>query len=205
MGIAQLSNRMLMAPDGLTFQRGKQGMVGVAYVRTPCGKTAADDKRNFWTVVVDTQNFAGPLAYFVPEFWAERWDSPHPSPGSKAIGDLGKPGHGLSMGGGAFEWNTLYNFKDNRTGAYKVPAMALPLGPDGQTTLFKDARGYAASDTVAPLEAALASGHLDASAVMAGGAPMQCSNGSSNATYRLEGHDPTHLVTVGALHTTVSE
>eukprot|EP00947_MAST-08B_sp_MAST-8B-sp1_P004955 g4955.t1 len=203
MGIAQLSNRMIMAPDGLTFQAGGEGMVGVAYVRTPFGKTSDGDDRNFWTVLVDTDNVAGPLGYFLPEFWGERWDSPNPSPGSAAIGDLGKPGHGLSMGGGAFEWNTLYNFKDSDTGAYKVPSMALPLGPDGQTTLFKDARGFAADDVVTPLEEALASGKLDPSKIMNAGTPMSCRNGTANATYRLEGSDAAHLVTVGSLHTTV--
>ena len=99
----------------------------VADARTPLGKVSEGDDRepprischlgciflkmapislrlgNFWTILVDTDNFAGPLAYFIPEFWSERWDSPNPSPGSAAIGDLGKAGHGLSMGGGAFE------------------------------------------------------------------------------------------------------
>ena len=87
MGIAQLSNRLLMAPDGLTFQQGKQGMVGVAYVRTPLGEVAANDTmRNFWTVLVDTENFAGPLAY---------------SKGSKKM-DLGqRSAHGKFPPGGA--------------------------------------------------------------------------------------------------------
>ena len=75
----------------------------LADARTPLGKVSEGDDRNFWTILVDTDNFAGPLAYFTPEFWSERWDSPNPSPGSAAIGDLGKAGHGLSMGGGAFE------------------------------------------------------------------------------------------------------
>ena len=206
MGIAQLSNRMLMAPDGLTFAAGAQGMgmVGVAYVRTPLGKTSDADVRNFWTILVDTADFAGPLGYFIPEFWAERWDSPNPSPASAAIGDLGKPGVGLSMGGGAFEWNTLYNFKHESSGSYKVPAMALPLGPDGRTTLFQDARGYESADVYEPLEAALAAGALNASRVLAGGSPMQCTNGSTAATYRLEGSDAAHLIPVGTLRTTVN-
>lgn len=54
MGIAQLSNTMLMAPDGLTFEQGKEGMVGVSYVRTPIGKVKDADDRNFWTILVDT-------------------------------------------------------------------------------------------------------------------------------------------------------
>ena len=45
------------------------------------------------------------------------------------------------MHGGAYEWNTLYNYK-SANGSYKVPAMSLPLGQDGTATLFKDARGY---------------------------------------------------------------
>jgi hypothetical protein len=54
MGIAQLSNTMLMAPDGLTFEQGKEGMVGVSYVRTPIGKVKDTDDRNFWSILVDT-------------------------------------------------------------------------------------------------------------------------------------------------------
>eukprot|EP01047_Picozoa_sp_COSAG01_P012343 COSAG01_NODE_554_length_15534_cov_101.167541_4_plen_567_part_00 len=207
MGIAQLSNRLLMAPDGLTFELGKEGMVGVSYARTPLGKVHADDDRNFWTILVDTLNFAGPLGYFIPEFWSERWDSPNPSPGSAALGDLGKAGHGLSMGGGAFEWNTLYNYKmEDKSGpVYKVPRMALPLGPDGETTLFKDARGYSDEDIYDPLEAALTSGSLNASRLMVGGRPIDCKSGAIAATYRLEGGrgNTPQLVEVGQLKTTV--
>ena len=208
MGIAQLSNTMLMAPDGLTFEEGKEGMVGVSYARTPIGKVKEDDDRNFWAILVDTDNWSGPLAYFVPEFWAERWDSPNPSPGSAALGDLGQAGHGLQMGGGAFEWNTLYNYKA-ANGAYKIPKMSLPLGKDGQTTLFKDARGYTDEDIYDPLEAALQSGSLDASQIMAGGTPADMKPGKTDATYRLDGNhsiDPyndAHLIHVGELLTTV--
>ena len=149
-------------------------------------------------------NFAGPVGYFIPEFWAERWDSPNPSPGSAALPDLGKPGHGLSMGGGAFEWNTLHNYK-SADGYFKIPKMKLPLGEDGSTTLFKDARGYDNADIYDPLEAALASGGtLDASKLMSGGKPIDCVNGSDPATYRLDGthaNPGDYLINVGELHT----
>merc|ERR1719410_2139104 len=49
-------------------------MIGIAYVRTPFGKVNASDSRNYWTVVVETDNFAGPLAYFAPEWWSKRRD-----------------------------------------------------------------------------------------------------------------------------------
>lgn len=112
------------------------------------------------------------------------------------------------MGGGAFEWNTLYNFKA-ANGAYKIPKMSLPLGSDGQTTLFKDARGYTDKDIYDPLEEALQSGTLDASKIMAGGTPADMKPGKTDATYRLDGNhsmDPyneAHLIHVGELITTV--
>ena len=71
MGIAQLSNTMLMAPDGLTFEQGKEGMVGVSYVRTPVGKVKDADDRNFWTILVDTG--ALPSASRCAHFPVARW------------------------------------------------------------------------------------------------------------------------------------
>lgn len=71
MGIAQLSNTMLMAPDGLTFEQGKEGMVGVSYVRTPIGKVKDADDRNFWTILVDTG--ALPSAFLCAHFPVAQW------------------------------------------------------------------------------------------------------------------------------------
>ena len=107
-----------------------------------------------------------------------------------------------------FQWNTLYNYRAGN-GAYKIPKMSLPLGSDGQTTLFKDARGYTDADIYDPVEAALSSGTLDASKIMVGGTPADMKPGKSDATYRLEGNhsmDPwnaAHLINVGELITTV--
>ena len=62
MGVVQLSNRLLLAPDGLTFA-GDGGMLGTAYIKTGFGKKAASDNRNAWTLVMDTQTFSGPVMY----------------------------------------------------------------------------------------------------------------------------------------------
>ena len=56
----------------ITFAKHGSGMLGVAYVKTPFGKVNASDGRNFWTVVLDSTSFSGPLGYFLPEFWAIR-------------------------------------------------------------------------------------------------------------------------------------
>ena len=62
MGVVQLSNRLLLAPDGLTFA-GDGGMLGTAYIKTGFGKKTASDNRNAWTLVMDTQTFSGPVMY----------------------------------------------------------------------------------------------------------------------------------------------
>lgn len=59
------------AVDRITFAQHGSGMLGVAYVKTPFGKVNASDARNFWTVILDSTSFSGPLGYFLPEFWCE--------------------------------------------------------------------------------------------------------------------------------------
>ena len=66
MGFVQLSNRLLMFPDGITFAEDGGGMLGVGYLKTPFGMVNASDNRNFWTVVLDSTSFSGPLGYFLP-------------------------------------------------------------------------------------------------------------------------------------------
>lgn len=61
----------MRAVDRITFAEHGSGMLGVAYVKTPFGKVNASDGRNFWTVVLDSTSFSGPLGYFLPEFWCE--------------------------------------------------------------------------------------------------------------------------------------
>merc|ERR1712070_1203650 len=70
MGFAQVSNQILMMPDGYTFD--KLGMLGVSYAHTTLGRINETDGRNFWTVLLDSDNFEGPVAYFLPEFWQHR-------------------------------------------------------------------------------------------------------------------------------------
>ena len=74
-----------------TFDR--FGLVGIGYVRTPFGKTHAGDDRNYWTLLLDSATFAGPVAYWLPELFAERRTG-----SSSAINDLGQPGTTIKLG-----------------------------------------------------------------------------------------------------------
>lgn len=194
LGMVALSNHILMAPDGISFD--SMGMLGVAYVRTPFGKVDARDSRNFWTIVLDAANFAGPLAYWLPEFWAERakgWEEQ-----SAHLKDIGTVS-GLSVGPWAFEWNTIQTYKDGQ-GNYKLPNMSVPQR-NGQGILVMGTRGYTDSDIGVPLEAALTVGSLSVTTIMKSGSTTNCISGSSSAVFNVEG---SRSIEVGTLRTRIS-
>jgi len=77
--VAQLSNRLLFPPDGILFipkdERG--GLVGYGYINLPLAdpKNKTDGKDiptggNCWNLVLNTNNFKGPVAFFTPYFWS---------------------------------------------------------------------------------------------------------------------------------------
>lgn len=193
MGLAQISNQLVMLPDGITFD--VEGMVGVSYVRTPLGKVNATDSRNFWTVVLDTENFAGPLAYFIPEFWALR--DPHDTPRTAHLGDY-STARGLKNGQCAFEWNTLHTIKASN-GDYKLPKMTVPY-KSGRGVIMMNNKAFEDDEVSVPLEAALAKGELDVSTIMPKGKRRQCGTRENDARFNVE---LSSGISVGTLSTTI--
>jgi len=195
MAMAVLSNQMLFTPDGVTLDR--TGMLGVGYLRTPFGKVDPNDNRNHWTIVLDAENFAGPLGYFLPEYWAERakgWEKQ-----SAHLKDIGTA-TGLTMGGDAFEWNTIQTFKDE-DGNYKLPKMSIPYH-NGRGVLTMVNRGYEDAEVSVPLEQALQTGTLEPEKVMASGSTANCRAGTNSAIFNVEGD--THFQ-VGTLKTSIED
>lgn len=161
LGLAQVSNRLMLLPDGQTFE--KEGMIGVAYVRTPFGKINASDTRNFWTIVMDTENYAGPTAYFLPEFWNLR------DPGTNGTTDNFKDFSDvplIGMSGPAWEAINMKQYVDGEV--TKLLKMSMPY-VNGRTVLWMGQRAHDNSDITEPLEKALASGVLDPTKIMANG------------------------------------
>ena len=75
-----ISNKILWSVDNFSFEKDDDGMtdgmLGYMLQRTPIGKMHQADNRNFWTLVLDTENFAGPVTYTSPYFWEHpnSWD-----------------------------------------------------------------------------------------------------------------------------------
>jgi hypothetical protein len=136
LGIAQLSNRLLIPPDALPFEGNPNGkFLGYTYMALPFTGDQA------WTCFLSAANFKGLIAYYIPETWSK-------------IGKLfNYPfiyGRGLDarpgiMGGGAMEINTVPRFdaKDAKGVVYsKIPKLQFPVDEKGRSLLVQDVTYY---------------------------------------------------------------
>ena len=145
LGIAQLSNRLLIPPDALPFQGHSNGeFLGYTWMALPFTDPTTGDPPTgdqSWTCFLSAANFKGPIAYYIPETWSK-------------IGKLFNypflHGRGLDarpgiMGGGAMEINTVPRFdaKDAQGTAYsKLPKLQFPVDAEGRAYLVQDVTYY---------------------------------------------------------------
>jgi hypothetical protein len=145
LGIAQLSNRLLIPPDALPFQGNPNGQfLGYTWMALPFTEPTTGDPPTgdqSWTCFLSAANFKGPIAYYIPETWSK-------------IGKLFKYpfiyGRGLdarpgNMGGGAMEINTVPRFdsQDAHGTVYsKLPRLQFPVDGEGKSFLVQDVTYY---------------------------------------------------------------
>jgi hypothetical protein len=145
LGIAQLSNRLLIPPDALPFQGNPNGeFLGYTWMALPFTDPTTGDPPTgdqSWTCFLSAANFKGPMAYYIPETWSK-------------IGKLfNYPfiyGRGLDarpgiMGGGAMEINTVPRFdaRDAQGTTYsKLPKLQFPVDEQGRAFLVQDVTYY---------------------------------------------------------------
>ncbi|HLO97940.1 MAG TPA: hypothetical protein VK171_05035, partial [Fimbriimonas sp.] len=145
LGIAQLSNRLLIPPDGLPFKGKPKGeFLGYSWMALPFTEAYAGDPPTgdqSWTCFLSAANFKGPIAYYIPETWSK-------------IGKLFNypflHGRGLDarpgiMGGGAMEINTVPRFeaKDANGNTFsKIPKLQFPVDSNGSAVLVQDVTYY---------------------------------------------------------------
>ena len=78
-GVAQLSPWLLFPIDGLNVKQGERGgLFGYGYLNLPLcePKPTTEGKEiptgaNCWTLFLNTGNFKGPVAFFLPNFWSQ--------------------------------------------------------------------------------------------------------------------------------------
>ena len=145
LGIAQLSNRLLIPPDALPFQGNPNGeFLGYTWMALPFTDPTTIDPPTgdqSWTCFLSTANFKGPIAYYIPETWSKIGKLFH-YPFIYGRGLDARPG---VMGGGAMEINTVPRFdsRDAQGNVYsKIPKLQFPVAEQGRTYLVQDVTYY---------------------------------------------------------------
>ncbi|MCF7956934.1 MAG: hypothetical protein K9M57_00660 [Phycisphaerae bacterium] len=146
LGIAQLSNRVLIPPDAIPFEGNPNGkFLGYTYMALPftdpttTGGYPTGDQS--WTCFLSTANFKGPIAYYIPETWS-KIGKIFNYPFIYGRGLDARPGQ---MGGGAMEINTVpcFESKDKNGTVYtKIPKLQFPVDAEGNAILVQDVVYY---------------------------------------------------------------
>ena len=144
LGIAQISNRLLIPPDGLPFSGAPNGeLLGYAYMALPLtdARNAPQPTGGFsWTLFLNAANFKGPLAYYIPECWS-RISRDYPT----AVGRGLDARIASGRVDGSMEINTVPKFiarDEHGTAWTKIPELRFPVDASGRTTLVRDVALY---------------------------------------------------------------
>jgi hypothetical protein len=145
LGIAQLSNRLLIPPDGLPFEGHPNGeFLGYTWMALPFTDPTSGDPptgEQSWTCFLSAANFKGPIAFYIPQTWSKI---------GKLFHDPFLYGRGLDtrpglMGGGAMEINTVpcFDSRDAQGTLYtKLPQLRFPVDAEGRAFLVQDVTYY---------------------------------------------------------------
>lgn len=156
-GLIQISNQMLMPPDGMTLTADDAGpQLGVTWhsLNLPrfdraFGSEAGD---NSWTLFMNSTNFKGPLAFVAPQFWV---DGSVKTPSQRNLTLDKRPGN---AGGLVSEWGSipLYKFTGSDGSVNtKIPEIQFPVDSNGEFAISRDFKSYSKNAISSDLEAAL--------------------------------------------------
>ena len=159
-GLVQISNRMLIPPDGLTLEPDFSGaQVGYSWMSLPLptfnhayNNMAGE---NSWTMFINSKNFKGPLVFIAPQFFA---DGLVKNPVQKGLTLDVKGGR---LGSLAAEWASLpfYKYTDTAGTIYtKIPGLEFPVDASGNFALSRNLTAYGSSALSDAFRSALASG-----------------------------------------------
>ena len=145
LGIAQISNCILIPPDGMTFEGNPNGdLLGISYMSLPLTTPYTDQYpvgEKSWTLFLNAQNFKGPLAYYLPETWA-KISKEYPFDYGRGLDSRSSE---RNLAGGTMEFNTvpiLSAVDDQQNRYYKIPRLQFPVDSLNRTILSKDVTFY---------------------------------------------------------------
>jgi Divergent InlB B-repeat domain len=140
MGLAQLSNRLLVPPDGLTFNQQPAGeMLGKAWMALPLIPAIDNAGDQSWTLFLNASNFKGPVAFYIPQLWA-RYSKRYPTIVGRGLdvrpGRVGPPT--MEFG----EVPTLLQTSGDGQVYARIPRLQFPISGNGISYLAADMAVY---------------------------------------------------------------
>ena len=139
-------NSYVLPPEGIAFE--KNGMLGQAWIDTPLGVFDEESKSSrHWSLILDTDNLKGPIAYFLPEFWAQTGKWANYDGKMYPTNDFSKTG--MKTGGGAFEWHTIPVLGKKLSSGdvfVKIPKMQMGKNQGDKTVLMSGFKSWHSSE-----------------------------------------------------------
>ncbi len=185
-GLVQISNMMLIPPDGLTLEPDYTGVqVGYSWLSLPLptfdhiyNNMAGE---NSWTMFVNSKNFKGPLAFIAPQFWA---DGVITNPIQKGLTlDI----KNARMGALSAEWASIpfYKYTDKTGDIFtKIPSLRFPVDANGNFALSRNLTAYSSAAISDGYRTSMASGNPLPLSTNPSGIFSPLLNASSRAVYQ---------------------
>ena len=157
-GLIQISNQILMPPDGMTFVEDNTGpQLGITWhsLNLPRFDHAfgSEAGNNSWTLFMNSTNFKGPLMFVAPQLWV---DGSRSNPLQRNLTMDKRPGHTDVL---SSEWASIpfYKYIDSSGKiTTKIPELQFPVDSQGNFALSRDFKSYSSRAISADFKSALA-------------------------------------------------
>lgn len=180
LGLAQLSNRLLLPPDGLVFT--SDGLFGNAWMALPLipaytNAGGLEIGNRSLTLFTNAQNFAGAVAFYTPELW----ELVHAEDATaRGRGHDAQPMHtsqlAIEMGSVAFYTGSADGVRYRR-----LPRLTFPADAAGRATLVLEPRFFSSAAAWEPFAAWISDGTVPA-AFGGAGSPVTLQTSGARVT-----------------------
>ena len=175
-GLVQLSNRIIVPPDGITFEPQAGALIGAAWLALPLSEPYERDGLlvgdKSWTLFLESANFRGPVAYWTPESWSRVTEN-HPP--SQLRGLDHRPIDTEYRIFAAHLDVPSVSTNENDDNWFRIPQIEFPVDGQGRTIFHQDVTFYGQGAVYDQVKRALDGGQLpltvDSSSLMH--APLQ--------------------------------
>jgi hypothetical protein len=189
--IAQLSPWLLWPADGLNLKQGTCGeLFGYGYLPLPLAKakstTAGKDVPtgdNCWTLFLNTRNFKGPVAFFLPCFWSRSTLAEPRLAGMLLDSRPSEPNRALQM---ETQYVPSVQATDAKGETYaRIAATSFPRGPEGDSVVVHHVTSYNKAALWDAVKAWFDGGPEASGAINPQGAVLHTFSGRGGATWKI--------------------